>query len=609
MEQGRTSPVQTRTTFARQSGAGWTFERLLGITGTAQSNPLRYAAEACVRPIAIIGLFTFFVNFLLFISPIYMMQVYDRVLTSRSIETLVFLTLIALFVLAMLAVFEHVRGQMLVNLGEWIDAYLSHSLFARMISASIGTDSYQGDRLRDLATLRTFLGSPALTAVLDAMWTPMFIAVAFLLHPLLGLVALASAIFLFVLAWIDEVTTRAPLQRAGIAAGASAAHAMASARNAELIESMGMLDVVGARWFAKNREALVQARDASMRSKKIVAVSRFFRLAVYIAVLGVGAWLAVNREITGGVMVAASIIVSRALAPIEQAITVWRQLVSVRFAIHRLNDNFTQEHRVETSLVLPTPAGRLSAENLTYLPPKAEKPILRNVSFVIAPGECVAVVGPSGSGKSTLARLLVGAYRPTAGHVRLDAADVQQWRRTDLGKHFGYVPQTVQLLPGTIRDNISRMRDANDFDDEQIIAAAKRAGVHDLILRLPKGYDTLIGDGGLMLSGGQRQRIALALALFGMPRVVVLDEPNSNLDAEGEAALLRALAMLREAGSTVVVITHKLNLIGISDKVLVMRDGAVEMFGPRVAVLDRLGGAVQTTAPAGADGQPVATGA
>ena len=601
MEQSRSFPVQTRTTPAGWSGAGWTFERLLGITGTAESNPLRHAAEACARPIAIIGLFTFFVNFLLFISPIYMMQVYDRVLTSRSIETLLYLTLIALFVLAMLAVFEHVRGQMLVNLGEWIDAYLSRSLFARMISASIGTDSYQGDRLRDLATVRSFVGSPALTAVLDAMWTPMFIAVAFLLHPLLGIVALGSAMFLFALAWLDEVTTRAPLQRAGQAASASTAHALSSARNAELIESMGMLDVVGARWFAKNRDALVQARDASMRSKKIVAISRFFRLAVYIAVLGAGAWLAVNREITGGVMVAASIIVSRALAPIEQAITVWRQLVSVRLAIHRLNDNFTQVHRVETSLALPAPAGRLSAENLVYQPPKAEKPILRNVNFVIAPGECVAVVGPSGSGKSTLARLLVGAYRPTAGHVRLDAADVQQWRRTDLGKHVGYVPQTVQLLPGTIRDNISRMRDAADFDEEEIIAAAQGAGVHDLILRLPKGYDTLIGDGGLMLSGGQRQRIALALALFGMPRVVILDEPNSNLDTEGESALVRAITLLREAGSTVVVITHKLNLINVSDKVLVMRDGAVEMFGPRVAVLDRLGGAVQTSVPAGAD--------
>jgi PrtD family type I secretion system ABC transporter len=417
-------------------------------------------------------------------------------------------------------------------------------------------------------------------------------------------ISLASAIFLFVLAWVDEVTTRAPLQRAGQAASASAAHALASARNAELIESMGMLDTVGARWFVRNRDALVQARDASMRSKKIVAVSRFFRLAVYIAVLGAGAWLAVNREITGGVMVAASIIVSRALAPIEQAITVWRQLVSVRFAIHRLNDNFTQEYRVETSLTLPAPAGRLSAENLTYLPPKAEKPILRNVNFVIAPGECVAVVGPSGSGKSTLARLLVGAYKPTSGHVRLDAADVQQWRRSDLGRHIGYVPQTVQLLPGTIRDNISRMRDGAEFDEEEIIAAANRAGVHDLILRLPKGYDTPIGDGGLMLSGGQRQRIALALALFGLPRLVILDEPNSNLDTEGEAALLRAITAMRQAGSTVLVITHKLNLINVSDKVLVMRDGTVEMFGPRVAVLDRLGGAVQTSAPAGAEGQP-----
>jgi len=399
------------------------------------------------------------------------------------------------------------------------------------------------------------------------------------------------------------VATRGPLLRAGEATSASAAHAMAAARNAELIESMGMMDVVGARWFAKNRNALIQARDASMHSKRIVAFSRFFRLAVYIAVLGVGAWLAVDRQITGGVMVAASIIVSRALAPIEQAITVWRQLVSVRFAVHRLNDSFAQEYRSETSLSLPAPAGRLSAESLTYQPPKSEKPILRNVSFIITPGECVAIVGPSGSGKSTLARLLVGAYRPSAGHVRLDAADVQQWRRSELGRYIGYVPQTVQLLPGTIRDNISRMRDENDVEEEQIIAAAQRAGVHDLILRLPNGYDTSIGEGGLMLSGGQRQRLALALALFGIPKVVVMDEPNSNLDSEGEAALLRAIAVLREAGSTVVVIIHKVNLINVSDKVLVMRDGAVEMFGPRVAVLDRLGGAIQTSAPAGIDGQ------
>ena len=585
------------------------FERLLAITGTAASNPLRAAAEACAKPIAMIGLFTFFVNFLLFISPIYMMQVYDRVLTSRSLETLFYLSVIALFVLAALAVFEHVRGQMLVTLGEWIDAYLSQSLFERMISAAISTDSYQGDRLRDLGTVRAFLGSPALTAVLDAMWTPMFIAVAFLLHPLLGLVAVLSAVFLFFLAWIDEVTTRAPLQRAGVAASISAAHAAASARNAELIESMGMMDAVGARWFARNREVLVQARDASMRSKKIVAISRFFRLAVYIVVLGTGAWLAVNREITGGVMVAASIIVSRALAPVEQAITVWRQLVSVRLAIRRLNETFVRQLRTESSLNLPAPVGRLSAENLSYLPAGSEKPILRNVNFAIAPGECVAVVGPSGSGKSTLARLLVGVYRPTSGHVRLDTADVLHWRRADLGRHIGYVPQTVQLLPGTIRENISRMRNPEEGEDEKIVAAARRAGVHDLILRLPKGYDTPIGTSGNMLSGGQRQRIALALALFGMPKLVVLDEPNSNLDTEGESALLRALMLLREAGSTIVVITHKLNLINVSDKVLVMRDGSVEMFGPRVTVLDRLGGAVQTSGLAASEFKPTAPGA
>jgi len=335
-----------------------------------------------------------------------------------------------------------------------------------------------------------------------------------------------------------------------------------------------------------------------MRSKKIMAISRFFRLAIYIAVLGVGAWLAVHREITGGVMVAASILVSRALAPIEQAITVWRQLITVRFAIHRLNTHFTADHRIQSTLTLPAPAGRLTAEGLFYSPPLSEKPILRDVNFDISAGDCVAVVGPSGSGKTTLARLLVGAYRPSAGHVRLDAADVQQWRRSDFGRHIGYVPQSVQLLPGTIRDNIARMRDA-DVDDQEIIAAAKRAGVHEMILRLPNGYDTAIGECGLMLSGGQKQRIALALALFGSPKVLVLDEPNSNLDADGETALLRAIAVLRESGTTVVLITHKLNLINAAEKILVMREGSVEMFGPRMAVLQRLGAVAQPTAATG----------
>jgi len=446
--------------------------------------------------------------------------------------------------------------------------------------------------------LRTFLGGPAPTAILDALWTPMFILAAFLLHPVLGIVAVVSAIFLFILAWLDEVTTRAPLERADAASRLSSAHAAAAASNAELIESMGMVEAVGARWFAKNREALIHIRDAGMRSKRIVAVSRFFRLAVYIAVLGVGAWLAVDRQITGGVMVAASILVSRALAPIEQAITVWRQLITVRLSLHRLNAHFTADQRVQSSLTLPAPAGRLTAEGLGYAPPQSDKTILRDVNFDIAPGDCVAVVGPSGSGKTTLARLLVGAYRPTAGSVRLDTADVQQWRRSDFGRHIGYVPQSVQLLPGTIRDNIARMRDAAVVADEDIIAAAKRAGVHEMILRLPKGYDTAIGENGLMLSGGQKQRIALALALFGSPKVLVLDEPNSNLDADGETALLRAIAVLRESGTTVVLITHKLNLINTAEKIIVMRDGTVEMFGPRSTVLQRLG-AVQPLATAG----------
>ena len=444
-----------------------------------------------MRPVAMIGLFTFFVNFLLFISPIYMMQVYDRVLTSRILETLFYLTIIALFVLAGLAVFEHLRGQMLVSLGEWIEAYLSPKLFQRTISASAGTDIYQGNRLRDLGTVRTFLSSPALTAVLDAMWTPMFIAVVFQAAPPARHCRACLGDFPVIPGLDRRNDDTCAIPRAGDASNVSAAHAAASARNGELIQSMGLLDAVGARWSAKNREALVQSRDASMRSKKNCRHLPLFSAGGVHRGAGNGAWLAVNRELTGGVMVAASIIVSRALAPIGALfITVWRQLVSLPFSLHRLNETFTEKHPAETSLTFcpRLPAGSLP-KAFSICPSVPRSLSLRNVSFAIAPRECVAMVGPSGSGKSTLARLLVGVYRPTAGHVRLDAADVQHRPRADFGRHVGYVPR-VQLLPGTIRENISRMRDAKDVDDEEIIAAARRAGVHDLILRLPNGYST-----------------------------------------------------------------------------------------------------------------------
>jgi PrtD family type I secretion system ABC transporter len=581
-------PAMMRGQESAVSRAGFlSLEGMLGVTGTPESNPLRYALEASMRPLKSVALFSCLISLLLLVSPIYMMQVYDRVLASGSVETLVFLSLIAIFILGIVAWFEMVRGHMLVNLGEWIEAYLSRQLFERSLSAALA-GSQPGDRLRDLAAVRNFLAGPAITAVLDAVWTPIFIIAAFLIHPLLGVLGLISAAILFALAWYDEVSTRAPLRNAGDAAQIAAAHAVAAVRNAELIESMGVGEAVAERWFEKNRAAMVFAREAGLRSKRIASASRFYRFAVYIVVLGTGAWLALNHQVTSGAIVGGSIIVARALSPIDQAIAVWRQLVSFRLALPRLNAQFAADFREETEVSLPPPAGRLTVEELYFTPPGCEKPVLRNVNFEVLPGDFVAVVGPSGSGKSTLMRLLVGLYPPSHGHVRLDAAEVWRWRRDEFGRHVGYLPQTVQLLPGTVRDNISRMNLDSAIDDQDVIAAAKWAGVHEMILRLPDGYDTLIGDRDAVLSGGQRQRIALALALFGAPRLLVLDEPDANLDMEGEVALKRALALLKEAGTTVAMVSHKLGLIDQCDKILVMKDGAGVMFGPRERVKSQL---------------------
>jgi PrtD family type I secretion system ABC transporter len=432
----------------------------------------------------------------------------------------------------------------------------------------------------------------------DALWAPMYLAVIFLLHPLLGILAMVGAILLAALALVNELVTRGPLRGAASLWMRGMQDAEMAARNAEAVIGMGMTAGITAKWLAGNERMQALQIKASRNSTTIVATTKVIRLALQVGVLGLGAFLVLDHAMTAGQMIAGSIIMSRALAPVETAISTWKQIVDYRTARSRLLRFFDKPTVRRTGMALPVPSGQLSVEGVVFAPPGAEEPTLRRVTFAADPGEVVAIVGPSAAGKSTLARLLVAAWRPTSGVVRLDDADVYEWPRDDFGHYVGYLPQDVELFAGTVRENIARMANAGseaEADDEdaashdaEVIEAARLAGVHEMVLRLPKGYETEIGSGGARLSAGQRQRIALARAVFGRPRLVVLDEPNANLDIDGEMALAKAVVALRERGTTVVVISHRQNILMQADKILVLRNGAVEMFGARNEVLRRI---------------------
>ena len=535
-----------------------------------------------------VGVFSLFINVLMLTAPLYMLQVFDRVLTSRSVETLIMLTLIAGVALLALAALDALRGAALVRIGTWLDGRIGAPVLAASITAAVRKgDGASVQRLRDLSTLRTFLTGPGIFPVMDAPWTPIFIAVIFLLHPILGWVSLAGALVLFGLAVSNEVTTRGLLGRAGGASVAALRQAEAAIRNADSVEAMGMMPALIRRWHERNAEALTLQSVASMRSGGITAASKFARLALQVGILGAGAWLVILNELTPGAMIAGSILMGRALAPVEQAIGTWRSLIAARGAYERVKKQLDDSEPRGQAMPLPPPSGRLNVEGVSFVHPGAEAPTLRAVSFQLQPGETLGLIGPTAAGKTTLARLLVGNLVPRAGHVRLDAMDVAQWEAEDLGRHIGYLPQDVELFGGTVRENIARM---DMGDAEAVVAAAGLAGVHDMILRLPKGYDTEIGEGGATLSGGQRQRIALARAVYGSPRLIVLDEPNANLDGEGEEALVKAIGVLRENKVSIVVIAHRPSILQTADKVLVLRAGAVQVVGPRDEVLAKLTG-------------------
>jgi ATP-binding cassette subfamily C exporter for protease/lipase len=508
------------------------------------------------------------------------------VLSSHNELTLVMLSMILIGLYVLYAALEAVRSLVLVRVGVRLDQALDQRVFDASFERGLrGAGGTASQGLSDLQTLRQFLTGNGIFAFFDAPWAPIYLLVITAFHPLIGLVTLLGVLALVVLNWLTHRITHEPLTQAQKLSLQGSAQVNNSLRNAEVIEAMGMLGNLRARWFGRQAQVLQLQARASDRAGSLAAGSRFLRLTLQSAALGVGAFLVLEGEMTPGMMIAASILAGRALAPVDLLIGSWRGFLSARDAYQRLGDLLAEFPAREAGLPLPVPRGEVQLEAVTAVPPGGRQPVLRNVSLQIAAGQVVGVVGPSGAGKSSLARLLVGVWPAAGGSVRLDGADIMHWDKARLGPYMGYLPQDVELFDGTIAENIARF---GEVDADRVIEAARLAGVHDMILRFPNGYDTQIGVGGAVLSGGQRQRIGLARAVYGLPVLVVLDEPNSNLDDIGEAALVQAIQALKAAGRTVVMITHRTNVLATVDNLLVLRDGQVLLFGPRDEVLARL---------------------
>lgn len=568
-------------------------------TNTVRTD-LERALSACRGAFGAMALFSLFINLLLFVVPLYMLQIFDRVLSSRSVTTLVMLTVIAGAMLVVLGLLELVRSRLLVRIGVKLDTLLKNRVFTAVFRGSLkAPGGGHGQALRDLDTLREFLTGSGVIAFCDAPWVPIFIAVGFLFHPVLGFISLGGAIVIFCLALANELVTRKLLREASQLSVSTNAFVDASLRNAEVLHAMGMMPGMLRRWGTRHGRVLGLQARASDRAGVIVSASKVVRLGLQVGILGAGAYLVLLQEISPGTMIAASIVMARSLAPVEMAVGQWRGFVSARTAYDRLKALLAAVPAEGERMLLPKPRGEITVERVIAVPPGSRIPALKGVSFELSPGEVLGIIGPSAAGKSTLARVLVGVWPVAAGSVRLDGAELSHWSADDLGPHIGYLPQDVELFDGTVAENISRF---TELDTDLVIDAARKAGAHDMIQLLPDGYDTQIGAGGRSLSGGQCQRIALARALYGDPSIIVLDEPNASLDSEGEAALVAALMQLKGEGRTVIVITHRLNLLSAADKILVLKAGTAEAMGGRDEVLARYARpAVVDAAAAGGD--------
>ncbi|HEB97131.1 MAG TPA: type I secretion system permease/ATPase [Sedimenticola thiotaurini] len=535
-----------------------------------------------------IGVFSFFFNLLVLTLPFYMLSVFTRVLSSKSEETLVLLTIAAAIALTVQGLLDMIRARLLTRIGMGLDSTLTPQVLEATVRQAAGSAGRNAQALRDASELRTFLSGTGIFSLFDAPFIPLYVGVIYLMHPMLGSLAIGGAVLLFIIAVINELATRRPIEAAGEFSAKAQSQVEQYVRHADVIEAMGMTPAVIDRWRSSNSDALLSLSKASDKINTAGSFARYLRFMLQIALYGTGAFLFIEHELLPGAMIAAAILMSRALAPVEHAIGTWKSLVSAKAAYGRLKEALDPERfsLYYNRMELPRPNGLLQADRIVVTVPGGERFILKGINFVLPPGQFLGVIGPSGAGKTTLGKVLVGILAPRGGAARLDGTDLAAWHPDDLGRYVGYLPQDIQLFSGTVRDNIARMTE--ESDPEAVIRAAKRAGAHDMILTLPEAYDTEVGESGRYLSAGQRQMIGLARAFYGDPSLLVLDEPNSNLDAVSEEHLKRSLAEARDAGVTVVVITHRPSILVAADQLLVLKDGGVELYGPSDQVQARM---------------------
>jgi len=533
-----------------------------------------------------VAVFSAIINLLMLVPSLYMLQVYDRVLSSRNETTLLLITIIIVAAFIIMSALEFVRSFVLIRIASQLDMKLNQRVYTASFEQNLKrAGGNAGQALQDLTTVRQFLSGNALFAFFDAPWFPIYLAIIFLIHPYLGIFALCGTFVHVSLAIWNEKATKKPLSEANSMAVNASNLATNNLRNAEVIEAMGMLPNFTKRWFGLHAKFLNLQAEASEKAGIIAATTKFVRVTLQSLILGFAALLVLDGKISAGMMIVSTILMGRALNPVEQLIGAWRSWSGAKSAYGRLDELLLANPQRNTGMSLPKPIGMLSVEGVTAIPPGAIKPALNNLTFTVSPGDVLGVVGPSGAGKSSLARVVVGIWSSVAGKVRLDGADIFQWAKAELGPNVGYLPQDVELFGGTVSENIARF---GEVDAEKVVLAAKRAGVHEMILYLPRGYDTPLGDSGAGLSGGQKQRIGLARAMYDDPSFIVLDEPNSNLDEVGEKALIAAVQDLQQRGKTILMITHRASTLAVTNKLLVLKDGVLQMFGLTGEVLENL---------------------
>jgi ATP-binding cassette subfamily C exporter for protease/lipase/ATP-binding cassette subfamily C protein EexD len=548
-------------------------------------NPIHQLIKSLKRVGILVVAISFVINILMLTVPLYMLQIYDRVIPGHSLDTLIYLTVISLFALLVLTALDVIRSTISIKVGAYMEKKLAP--LALIISADnvLKGHAYHAESLHDIASIRQFLSGDSFFTFLDAPWMPIYLFVIYLLHMSLGLLATFGALLLFMLAILNEKQTRKKSIKANIESSKLKQNTLLTIQNAEIIQAMGMNKGILNRWARLNDDALNRQTEISKQQAFILSCSKGLRMTLQVLVLGVGAFYVVQNVITAGVMITASIIMSRALAPVEQALSSWRQMQRTREAYYRLIEYFNNVSLQENAIKLPEPQGEIRLESVYFVPPKMTKPTLSNINLKINAGDCVAIIGPCSSGKSSLVKLIVGAWAPTSGKVQLDKASIYNWDRLHFGEFTGYLPEDTKLFHARIKDIIARM---GEVDDEKVITASKLVGAHEDILQLPDGYNTIVGGSDNMLSAGQKQIISLACAFYNTPKLLVLDEPNAHLDAKKEADLFSAILEMKKKHSTIIIITHHPSLLSLVDKIIIMREGNIEISGEKETVFKQL---------------------